>query len=153
MSWAEVFKINENTKNVVGDSMSLVASDTNVYALFPDEIMYNAAIPTSDICTITLPHAGSIKLKYNFSRNTNYTSSESNKATFTITKNGTQTVFSTYTYSMTTEDAYVTLYGEKGDVFKLSVAEGKSGMNSMFLYLYSILATVTPAKTVTITAL
>lgn len=151
MSWAEVYKINENTKNVVEDNMCLVASDTNVYAVFPDSVTYNSGITTrNSLCTFTLPHSGSFALKYSLGRSSS-TTTEEYYVEFKITRNGT-TVFSTKTGSMIdgNDIRKVTLSGTKGDVFKLSIVEPQ-GKSFAWLYLYGIYATPLPAKSLTIT--
>lgn len=138
------------------DNVTFVASNADVYAVFPDELMYNSALITSDVCTITLPHNGSFTLKYRFGHKSN-TGDTTKYVTFNIVKNGTATVFTTSTGTIISSaaDAVVTLSGKKGDVFKLSVVSttNTSGTGNAYLYLYSILATPLYGKSMTITAL
>lgn len=159
MSWAEVFKINENTKNVVEDNICLVASE-NVYAVFPDSIMYNTILTKSDICSITLPHGGSMNLKCRVgSRTTLISSGESSGWVYLdIHKNGQLYTSISGQYEISSaSDKVVTLAGQKGDVFKLSVRTVDGSRNIPLdwarIYLYELLATPLPSTAVTITVL
>ena len=149
--------IETNIKETIEDYMSLVASDTNVYSVFPDDLMYNSNLSTSDVCTITLPHSGSVKLRFRFG--TSYTLGANDMAYLYIYKNGVQ--YFSYHSSLiigSCPDEAVTLKGQRGDVFKISVQRTykgaiENGSEDIWLYLYNLLATPIPSKAVTITAI
>ena len=184
MSWAEVYKINKNMsksldeqlttstntlntkmgtvetnvknhiKNTVEDNMSLVESDTNVYAVFPNDLMYNSGVNSSNICSITLPHKGSIRLR--FLLGSSYQLGNSNYVKFNISKNGTSYAeYSSQTRVGNESERYAILEGNKGDVFTLSVSATSpyDTQNIIWLDLYDIRAIPLPSKAVTITAL
>lgn len=132
---------------------SIVASD-EVYQDFPPSLSSLTGITSKtekDVFSFTMPLDGSVNLAYRIgfqSKNLDYI------AYLKVYKNG--VLLSTINHPgqiiSDAEDRTLFIEGNKGDVFKISTHSGSTSCN-IWLYLYSLNATVIEGKTMNIQSL